>query len=472
MSTDASSGSCDYTMYGRRMRTLAVQCWLVAFALSGVGCRERTDQPSGNPPLAGKRPGVDGDGATAPGTLEARIEAAMRRGAAYLVARQGQDGAFRSEHYAAFKDGYSLSPLALLALWAAPRDPAVTAAFGRGLDFVATLVTADGALRVGLGGPTYPYYAIAGTLLALSAAGPAGERHEAVRQALIGLLRERQFGEARGWTPEDPSYGGWGYYPDLPDKDASGGLPDARLTANLSATVFSIGALRLAGVPAEDPALQKARAFVERCQNWGEASDRPAGAPATMDPRFDDGGFFFSPLVPDSNKAGVAGTGADGRTRYRSYGSMTADGLRALLRLGVPFDHERVQAAARWMTQHFSAEANPGAFPAEAELRRASSYYYYVWTAAHALRAMGATEIETGAGRVHWAHALAEGLLARQRPDGSWANASMELREDDPLVATPFAMAALGIARMVLTGEYRSHGPGSSMDAARPEPRP
>jgi squalene-hopene/tetraprenyl-beta-curcumene cyclase len=468
MRIDASSESYDDSMYGRRMPTLAVQCLLVALVASGLGCRERTDQPSGKPPQAGTRPGVNDAAAGRPEAgLAARIDAAMRRGAAFLVARQGQDGAFRSEHYAAFKDGYSLSPLSLLALWAAPRDPAVMAAFERGLDFVATLVTPDGALRVGLDGPTYPYYAITGTLLALSAAGPAGERHESVRQALIGHLRERQFGEKRGWTPADPSYGGWGYYPDLPDKSASGGHPDARLTANLSATVFSIGALRLAGVPAEDPALQKARSFVERCQNWSAPGGRPGSATA-REPRFDDGGFFFSPLVPDSNKAGSAGTDAGGHTRYRSYGSMTADGLRALLRLGVPFDHERVQAAARWMTKHFSAEANPGAFPPEAELRRASSYYYYVWTAAHALRAVGATEIDTSGGRVHWARVLAEALLARQRPDGSWANASTELREDDPLVATPFAMAALGIARMVLTGEYRSHGPGSSIDAARP----
>jgi squalene-hopene/tetraprenyl-beta-curcumene cyclase len=455
------------------MHKLAVQCLLVALVAGGVGCRERDDQPSENPPQAGPRPGV-GNGAAGgspeakpDAKPEAKIDAAMRRGSAYLLAHQGQDGAFRSEHYAAFKDGYSLSPLALLALWAAPPDPAVTAAFERGLDFVATLITADGALRTGLDGPTYPYYAIAGTLLALGAAGPAGERHEAVRQALIGLLRERQFSEARGWTPADPSYGGWGYYPELPDKNARGGHPDARLTANLSATVFSIGALRLAGVSAEDPALQKARVFVERCQNWGAVSDRP-GSTTTRDPRFDDGGFFFSPLVPDSNKAGSAGTDAGGRTRYRSYGSMTADGLRALLRLGVPFDHERVQVASRWLAQHFSVEANPGAFPREAELRRASSYYYYVWSAAHALRAMGATEVDTSAGRVHWARALAAALLARQRPDGSWANASMELREDDPLVATPFAMAALGIARMVLTGEYRSHGARSSIDAARP----
>ena len=87
-----------------------------------------------------------------------------------------------------------------------------------------------------------------------------------------------------------------------------------------------------------------------------------------------------------------------------------------------------------------------------------------MWTAAHALRAIGAAEIATDTGRVHWARALAEALLSRQRPDGAWANPSTELREDDPLVATPFAMAALAIARMVLTGEYRSHG----RDAARP----
>lgn len=444
-------------MYGRLMRKLVVQCLLLVFVAGGPGCRAEGDRVSRKPPQAGARPGAGGAGEP----LEARVDAAMRRGAAYLIARQGPDGGFRSEHYAAFKDGYSLSPLSLLALWGAAGhagDPAVTEALERGRDFVATLVTPEGALRAGLDGPTYPYYAIAGALLALA---PAGERHASARTALIEMLRARQFAEARGWTAADHSYGGWGYYPSLPDREAAGGQPDARLTANLSATVFSIGALRLAGVPAADPALQKARAFVERCQNWGHSSGRPEDA------RFDDGGFFFSPLVPDSNKAGVAGTDASGRTRFRSYGSMTADGLRALSQLGAPPGDERVQAASRWLAQRFSAEANPGAFPAEAEIRRASSFYYYAWTVAHALRATGAAELDTGAGRVHWARALAEALLARQRPDGSWANPATELREDDPLLATPLAMAALGIARMVLAGEYRSHG-AASIDPARP----
>jgi hypothetical protein len=52
---------------------------------------------------------------------------------------------------------------------------------------------------------------------------------------------------------------------------------------------------------------------------------------------------------------------------------------------------------------------------------------------------------------------LAETLLAKQGADGSWQSASTEMREDDPLVATPFAAAALAVARTILTGELRSH---------------
>ena len=48
--------------------------------------------------------------------------------------------------------------------------------------------------------------------------------------------------------------------------------------ADLSSTLFAIGALRIAGVAAEDPAIRKALTFVERCQNVAEADqpERPA----------------------------------------------------------------------------------------------------------------------------------------------------------------------------------------------------
>ena len=58
---------------------------------------------------------------------------------------------------------------------------------------------------------------------------------------------------------------------------------------------------------------------------------------------------------------------------------------------------------------------------------------------------------------MRWAEALAETLLARQRADGSWSNPASEMREDDPVVATAFATAALGVCRIALTGEYKTH---------------
>jgi len=328
------------------------------------------------------------------------------------VAFQEADGAFHSKTYGPFRDGRAVTPLVLLALWAAPEQRGLDAAYRRGVDFLAA---------AGADPQAYPVYTLSTTLLALGS--PRNDRHAAVREPLAAALRARQ--------KED---GGWSYF-DEP--------------SNLSSALFAIGALRLAGAAADDPALVRARGFVERCQNFAAGE----GAP---DARFDDGGFFHSPDLPDGNKAGAAGTDAAGRPRFRSYGSMTADGVRALLRLGAAPTDPRVVAARRWLVAHFSADRNPGEFPARDEVRGASSYYYWVWSAAHAMRALGrqpGQELGKGA----WAEPLADTLLVKQAEDGAWRNPTTEMREDDPLVATPFAMAALSVARTVISGELRSH---------------
>ncbi len=337
-----------------------------------------------------------------------RIDQAVGRGADYLVGQQTEDGSLRGG-YAAFRDGYSLTPMAMLALSIAPANPARSRALELGRNFLATIVDGKGKLRSDLERPQYPSYSAALSVLALNASPP----HRSVRDALIPEIRALQLDESRGISPTDPSYGGWGYEITRPP------------TANLSATLFSIGALSLSGLPPSDPDLMRARRFVESCQN----------VPG-------DGGFFFAPGKSDGNKAAFDGE------RARSYGSMTADGVRALLRLGTPFDDPRVQAARGWLEKHFDATKNPGEFPPEAEIRRASAYYYYVWSVAHAQRALGAQ---------NWAEPLAEALLARQGSDGSWKNPASEMREDDPLVATSFAMAALAVCRIAITGEYKTH---------------
>lgn len=359
-----------------------------------------------------------------PASRVERIDAALAAGGRFLAAAQGADGAVRSDRYPYFKDGYSLTPLALAAMFGVPGEPRVAAVYPRGVDFLTTILDARGALREDLQAPRYPLYSLAIGILVLNAAG--NERHAAARAAYLAALRARQLSEETGWSESDASYGGWSYFDGIPTKPAA---PDEEREANLSATLFAVGALALAGTPPTDPALVRARRFVERCQNADG-----------------DGGFFFAPAIPDGNKAGARD---DGRG-FRSYGSMTADGARALLRLGLPADHPRVAAARAWLEARFDASRNPGDFVAVNEVRRASSYFYWAWSAAHALRDLGVPP-------ARWAEPLADALLAAQRRDGSWANASTEMREDEPLVATSFAVAALAVCRVALTGQYRSH---------------
>jgi squalene-hopene/tetraprenyl-beta-curcumene cyclase len=185
--------------------------------------------------------------------------------------------------------------------------------------------------------------------------------------------------------------------------------------------------------------------FVERCQNFAEDA-------RAADPRFDDGGFFFRPNDPAKNKAGVAGKDRHGRERYASYGGMTADGMRALLACGVPRDHPRIVAAHRWLERSFTVEQNPGRFAADREVIRDATDYYYCRSVAMTFERLKLREVATPAGKVRWAEALVEELIRRQRPDGAWVNRYTDTKEDDPLVSTPSAVAALAVCRRVIAG--------------------
>ena len=402
----------------------------IALAVLGACGRE-----AAAPAAVGSGSGSGGSGAEL-----AAIDAALSRGGRFLAARQRADGAIPSETYAALGDGWSLTPLAVLALrMAVPDAPPgaqgaaapepIAAAYRRGADFVAALAGPGGDLRAA---PevTYPLYAYAIGALVLGA--PDNRRHRAAHARLLEGLRGLQLSERTGWRPTEASFGGWGYAPRPPVRAARAGsgtgstFEDEAFAANLSATLLAAAALALGGVPAGDPALAAARGFVERCQNTAT-----------------DGGFFFSPAGGDANKAGALPGGG-----FRSYGSMTADGVRALLRLGRAPEDPRVAAAIAYLDRRFDPARNPGDFPQVAEVRRASAYYYWAWSIAHVARHLG---------RRGWAEALAAELLRRQGTDGSWRNSSSEMREDDPIIATSFAVAALALARSVLATAPRSH---------------
>jgi len=366
------------------------------------------------------------------------VDAALRRAAAWLVARQAADGAWYSETYGAFKDGWSLTPVVLLALMYVPPDPALDPVWRRGAAFLAGAVDASGRVRPFPVGYSYPTenLALSATVLSMPPAAP----HRAARDALIAELRARQLGPAGAFPPDDPNTGGWGYGQGRVVRPPGGLPPDDPRGANLAATLLAVGALRFAGATPSDPALRAARDFIVRCQNFGG------------DPRFADGGFFFSPAGDVTNKAGATGRDANGRPRFRSYGSMTADGFRALRHLPGPEDGPRLTAAVAWLHRHFDPAQAAGDYASDRALQRDAVYFYQAWSLAHALMASSGPVIETPRGPVAWGPALAGALLARQHPDGHFRNPATDLREDDPLLATALAAAALGVLRFHSSG--------------------
>ena len=400
--------------------------------------------------------------------LVRRVDDALAAAARFLVSKQSADGAWRSAVYGAFRDGPELTPHVLSCLFFLPQGgETVRPAFDRGASFMMKLVTKEGRIEPGPHGLNFPVFT-AGAASRVVVLEKQDEPHLRARAAWLAYLRERQLVEANGWEFSDRRqfkdlrYGGWGFSTDVPKRQEVGGDGGRFYESNLVATVYGIAALRSAKVPLDDPIYEKALTFVKRCQNFNDV-------PAQGDPLYDDGGFFFIPGDPVQNKAGIAGTDKWGRRRFRSYGTMTADGLRALIRCGLPLDHPRVAAARRWLEMHFAVDKNPGAFPEDREILRNATYFYYCWAFAHAMIALDTKELLTEKGGVRWADVMAQELTGRQKADGTWRNVYTDAKEDDPLVATPFAAAALAICRGVITGQHVAIGRPCLTDL--PEPK-
>ena len=160
-------------------------------------------------------------------------------------------------------------------------------------------------------------------------------------------------------------------------------------------TRYVLEGLAAGGVRPDDPAMQRALVYLEHCQN-------------------PDGGFFFSTVNIDTNKAG------EENGRFRNYGTTTADGLLALRAAGVPADDPRVRRAGIWLKDHHQPDRAPGFDVAPYQAWGQGLRFYY---AAAVTRAMHLPV-----------------LLPPQRSDGSWGNSNNLVKEDDPLIATGFAV--------------------------------
>lgn len=406
---------------------------ILALLLCGLSLAGLIATAASVPGAAARAPCTDGD-----------VAHALGRGTSFLLHRQDADGLWRSDTYGSMRDGLSLTPAIAKAMgFAAGHDPEARAAFQAAVE---ALVDAQPEAAPGADGAhvgSYPVSTAALSVIVLRRAEAVlldadPQRLASAREAWLAELLRHQLASSGGWLREDPDFGGWGYSPApplRPDPAFSELLP---FGSDLSSTMMAISALAIGGLPSDAPALRDARRFVFRCQNWCEDD---------ADAALDDGGFATTPHRHAQNKAGSAGIDGHGRLRARSYGTATADGVRALLRLGVPLDHPRLIAARRWLEAHFEAHTNPGRFDQARAHEQDAGRYCWAWSVAHAWQALDAAgETEGAARRRTQAAALVQALLAEQRPDGSWRNDNPFMKEDDPLVATVLALGALGAA--------------------------
>jgi len=376
-----------------------------------------------------------------------RIDRSLARAADYLVACQSKNGGWFSTTYGALRKDPSITPHVLSCLHFLPDrngESVNRSAYDRGVVYLAQLVLREGVEAGTAPDTVYTVY-LAAEASRIMVTGGHTERRLRAQQAWLKRLRSHHMVEPLGWKPGDQDYGGWGYAIQPPRKPSGDALRNRYDWANLSATMYGMGALRSAHVPPTDPVYAQVRVFVERCQNFEADVER-------RDLKFDDGGFFFAPYRAMHNKAGAAGRDRYGRERFHSYGSTTADGLRCLLHCGLAPDHPRVRAAWSWLQRHYAIDANPGAFDEDREHLRKATYYYYVWSLAHVVLHMKVRTIQTPSGPRDGLAELAGHLMRLQREDGTWVNEIGTGKEDDPLVATPFAASALAICRYMIAG--------------------
>jgi len=332
------------------------------------------------------------------------VEAVLDKAVAFLKTTQKKDGSFSPK--IAGPGVSALVAASLLRNGVSPRDPLVA----RTLAYLEKQVQKDG----GIYNKFLANYTTSVAVMAFHEANRDGKYDSIIKEA-TAFLRRVQYGD----DAKDVRYGGTGY--------------DAVKRPDLSNTQFFVDALLAAGVPRNDPAVQKALTFISRCQNLpGEFNDQPFAKKTTPD---DKGGLTYNPIDPDDSPHKTAAGG------LRSLGSMTYGGLKSFLYAGVHRDDPRVKAAVDWIRRHYTLDENPG-------MGQAGLYYYY-HTFGKAMAALGGETFTDAAGKKHaWRRELFDALRQRQRADGSWSNETdRQFGERDPDLATAFALLTLSYCR-------------------------
>ncbi|QVL34503.1 terpene cyclase/mutase family protein [Telmatocola sphagniphila] len=332
---------------------------------------------------------------------------------AYIKKSQNPDGSWGG---ARFKNG--VTGIVITGLVKSGGAKVSDEATIKGLKYIESLVnTKEGHIAGPGSNVQLSNYITCVNVMALQAANQ-NDKYKAVVGDAVKFLKQLQFDEASDKKKSDGEYGGIGY--------------DGKSRPDLSNTQFFLDALHDAGVPKDDPSLQKAMIFVSRCQNLkSEYNDRPWAG------KINDGSFIYGVPGNDPKKDNL-------KDPMAGYASMTYAGIKSMVYCGVSKDDLRYKKALEWISMNYSVDVHPG-MPKETPLR---GLYYYYHTMAKTLAVMEIDTITDAKGIKHdWRKELIEAFAKRQKPDGSWTNESDRFMEGDPALVTGYVLNALSYCK-------------------------
>jgi squalene-hopene/tetraprenyl-beta-curcumene cyclase len=355
----------------------------------------------------------------------AKAKQAIDRGLKFLRASQSRNGSWSPKAEAAPTDqpeqvtpvAVAITALALKSFVQAGHDAETDEQLRKAVSVILAARQSDGSFAQG----GLANYITSAALSSLAAVGDQ-DSHDFVVDSME-WLQSNQWDQSEGLSARQDWFGGAGY--------GNNARPD------LSNTQMMLDALYDAGLSPDEPAFQKALAFVSRTQNLKETNKAEWTG--------NDGGFIYTPANGGESMASeAAGEGrkgeklvAAGQPRsLRSYGSMTYAGFKSMLYAGLSPDDVRVRAAFDWLRNNWTFEKNPG-------LDQQGLYYYY-HTLARALNVAQQDEITDAKGVKHnWREELIAAVIQRQQSDGSWSNDADRWMEGDPALVTAYCVLAL-----------------------------
>lgn len=356
-----------------------------------------------------------------------QAQTALQRGIAYLRQTQLDDGSWSPEA------GPAITALAAQVLLDDPATSMDDPALRKAIAYILGKRKPDGGIHDGFL-ENYNTSICLSTLSRLRLMAQADTTIKAAQDYLRQMQwSDQKDAQGNAVNIDHPFYGGAGY--------GKHGRPD------MSNTQMMIQGLHDSGLRCDDPAYQRALAFITRCQ--GTASNTEFGSKIVP-----DGGFIYATSTSKDTIAqpqSMAGsvTMEDGTSRLATYGSMTYAGFKSYLYAELDRNDPRVQDALGWITRNYTLEQNPGLRddPATPDDERMQGYYYYLHTFARALHAWGEPDLKLADGSSRdWRSDLVHALTTRQRSNGSWINNSDRWMEGDTNLVTCYALLSLHYA--------------------------